>query len=133
MKLVAPGGLLMTCSCSGAVAQSNTFLPMLQVSRLHVLLAFALRSQWAACHRHEQMHLMMLHKPRCESEHDACLACMSRLATPHLPSRHALTHKICDCAQRELVMPPCAQSGRGAAQEILIFRKCAFRLHVDGI
>ncbi|KAK9821840.1 hypothetical protein WJX74_003253 [Apatococcus lobatus] len=30
MKLVAPGGLLMTCSCSGAVAQSNTFLPMLQ-------------------------------------------------------------------------------------------------------
>ena len=29
MRLVAEGGLLVTCSCSGAVAQSKTFLPML--------------------------------------------------------------------------------------------------------
>jgi 23S rRNA G2069 N7-methylase RlmK/C1962 C5-methylase RlmI len=29
MKLVAPGGLLMTCSCSGAVAQSGGFVAML--------------------------------------------------------------------------------------------------------
>lgn len=31
MRLVAPGGLLMTCSCSGAMTQSDGFLPMLQV------------------------------------------------------------------------------------------------------
>ncbi|MEW5304404.1 MAG: hypothetical protein WDW36_007015 [Sanguina aurantia] len=30
MQLVAPGGLLMTCSCSGAMTQSNTFLEVLQ-------------------------------------------------------------------------------------------------------
>ena len=29
MRLVAPGGLLMTCSCSGAVAQGGAFMPML--------------------------------------------------------------------------------------------------------
>lgn len=31
MQLVRPGGLLMTCSCSGAMTQSDEFLPMLQV------------------------------------------------------------------------------------------------------
>ena len=31
MGLVAPGGLLMTCSCSGAMTQSGGFLPTLQV------------------------------------------------------------------------------------------------------
>jgi 23S rRNA G2069 N7-methylase RlmK/C1962 C5-methylase RlmI len=30
MRLVRPGGVLMTCSCSGAVAQSGEFIPMLQ-------------------------------------------------------------------------------------------------------
>jgi 23S rRNA G2069 N7-methylase RlmK/C1962 C5-methylase RlmI len=30
MRLVAPGGLLMTCSCSGAMSQSDTFVPTLQ-------------------------------------------------------------------------------------------------------
>jgi len=30
MRLVRPGGLLMTCSCSGAVAQSGEFVPVLQ-------------------------------------------------------------------------------------------------------
>lgn len=30
MRLVRPGGLLMTCSCSGAVAQSGEFVQMLQ-------------------------------------------------------------------------------------------------------
>lgn len=30
MRLVRPGGILMTCSCSGAVAQSGEFIPMLQ-------------------------------------------------------------------------------------------------------
>jgi 23S rRNA G2069 N7-methylase RlmK/C1962 C5-methylase RlmI len=30
MRLVRPGGLLMTCSCSGAVAQAQVFLPMLR-------------------------------------------------------------------------------------------------------
>lgn len=30
LRLVRPGGLLMTCSCSGAVAQGQAFLPMLQ-------------------------------------------------------------------------------------------------------
>lgn len=30
MRLLAPGGLLMTCSCSGAVTQSGAFLPVLQ-------------------------------------------------------------------------------------------------------
>ena len=29
MRLVAPGGLLMTCSCSGAMSQSGGFLPTL--------------------------------------------------------------------------------------------------------
>lgn len=33
MRLVAPGGLLMTCSCSGAMSQSGEFLPMLQASK----------------------------------------------------------------------------------------------------
>ena len=31
LQLVEPGGLLMTCSCSGAMSQSGTFVPMLQV------------------------------------------------------------------------------------------------------
>lgn len=31
MKLTKRGGLLMTCSCSGAVAQSGIFLRILQV------------------------------------------------------------------------------------------------------
>lgn len=30
MRLVRPGGVLMTCSCSGAVAQSGEYIPMLQ-------------------------------------------------------------------------------------------------------
>ena len=30
-QLVEPGGLLMTCSCSGAMCQSGDFVPMLQV------------------------------------------------------------------------------------------------------
>lgn len=30
MQLVEPGGLLMTCSCSGAMSQSGGFVPMLQ-------------------------------------------------------------------------------------------------------
>lgn len=30
-QLVEPGGLLMTCSCSGAMSQSGQFVPMLQV------------------------------------------------------------------------------------------------------
>lgn len=29
LRLIAPGGLLMTCSCSGAMTQSGEFLPML--------------------------------------------------------------------------------------------------------
>lgn len=29
MRLVAPGGLLMTCSCSGAMSQSGGFVPLL--------------------------------------------------------------------------------------------------------
>jgi 23S rRNA G2069 N7-methylase RlmK/C1962 C5-methylase RlmI len=32
MSLVEPGGLLMTCSCSGAMSQSGEFLPMLQAA-----------------------------------------------------------------------------------------------------
>ena len=32
MRLVKSGGLLMTCSCSGAMTQSGDFLPMLKVS-----------------------------------------------------------------------------------------------------
>lgn len=32
LRLVAPGGLLMTCSCSGAMSQSGEFVPMLQAS-----------------------------------------------------------------------------------------------------
>ena len=32
MRLVSPGGLLMTCSCSGAMSQSGEFVPMLQAS-----------------------------------------------------------------------------------------------------
>lgn len=32
MQLVRPGGLLMTCSCSGAMTQSDEFLPMLQAA-----------------------------------------------------------------------------------------------------
>lgn len=35
-QLVEPGGLLMTCSCSGAMSQSGTFVPMLQVGMLCV-------------------------------------------------------------------------------------------------
>ena len=30
MRLVRPGGILMTCSCSGAVAQTKDFIPMVQ-------------------------------------------------------------------------------------------------------
>jgi 23S rRNA G2069 N7-methylase RlmK/C1962 C5-methylase RlmI len=29
LRLVAPGGLLTTCSCSGAMTQSEEFMPML--------------------------------------------------------------------------------------------------------
>lgn len=32
MRLVAPGGLLMTCSCSGAVAQTDGLLPLVKVN-----------------------------------------------------------------------------------------------------
>lgn len=31
-QLVEPGGLLMTCSCSGAMSQSGTFVAMLQAA-----------------------------------------------------------------------------------------------------
>ena len=31
MRLVKPGGLLMTCSCSGAMTQSGEFMSMLKV------------------------------------------------------------------------------------------------------
>lgn len=31
-QLVEPGGLLMTCSCSGAMSQSGDFIPMLQAA-----------------------------------------------------------------------------------------------------
>lgn len=32
MALVAPGGLLMTCSCSGAMSQSGDFIPMVHAA-----------------------------------------------------------------------------------------------------
>ena len=32
MRVVKPGGMLMTCSCSGAVSLDDHFLPMLKVS-----------------------------------------------------------------------------------------------------
>lgn len=32
LKLVKPGGLFMTCSCSGAIAQGDGLLPLVQVS-----------------------------------------------------------------------------------------------------
>ncbi|KFM29068.1 Ribosomal RNA large subunit methyltransferase I [Auxenochlorella protothecoides] len=49
MRLVAPGGLLMTCSCSGAMTQSDGFLPMLQdAARLAGRSLTLLRSAGAA-------------------------------------------------------------------------------------
>ena len=42
MRVIKPGGLLMTCSCSGAMTQSGNFVDMLQASStiflVHVVL-----------------------------------------------------------------------------------------------
>ncbi|KAG2648849.1 hypothetical protein PVAP13_1NG067800 [Panicum virgatum] len=47
MQVVKPGGLLMTCSCSGAMTQSGMFLKTIQVTRrksdLHILDIIAIR------------------------------------------------------------------------------------------
>jgi len=34
MRVLKPGGLLMTCSCSGAVTLDDHFIPALKVSQL---------------------------------------------------------------------------------------------------
>ena len=47
LQLVEPGGLLMTCSCSGAMNQSGQFLPTLQV-RAVVRLRGLLVAPWQA-------------------------------------------------------------------------------------
>lgn len=50
-QLVEPGGLLMTCSCSGAMSQSGQFVPMLQVRvRSTRLLQTQLQHAQQRCH-----------------------------------------------------------------------------------
>ena len=61
MQVLRPGGMLMTCSCSGAVALDDHFLPVLKVTNLpdnkHVL-----RSQsFIACGSHPFYYIMLRH------------------------------------------------------------------------
>ena len=39
MRVVKPGGMLMTCSCSGAVTLDDHFVPMLKVSAVSIISA----------------------------------------------------------------------------------------------
>ena len=86
MRLTKPGGLLMTCSCSGAVSEDAHFLPMLKVSTAFCMQAsYALHQDFQPQHTTHPYCRDVSHVPQSMFPFVGCLVKQSTLVSTSTP------------------------------------------------